>query len=101
MQGPKLFACPESLAKIYHADSVIDRTDVYRRTSKLCQRKQGETIKIENKGDTPTEYRFEEDPTNTFEAKPRLGVVEAGGFTLVALKYTPNEIVMPKNYKKY
>ena len=51
-----------------------------------------QTIKIENKGDTPTEYRFEEDPTNTFEAKPRLGVVEAGGFTLVALKYTPNEI---------
>jgi hypothetical protein len=51
-----------------------------------------QTIKIDNKGDTPTEYQFEEDPTRTFEAKPRIGVIDPGGFTLVALKYTPNTI---------
>jgi hypothetical protein len=48
-----------------------------------------QTIKITNMGDTPTEYSFEDDPSGVFEAKPRLGVVEAGGFALVALRFKP------------
>ena len=48
-----------------------------------------QTIKVENKGDTPTEYQFEIDRSGVFEAKPRLGVVEAGGFALVALRFKP------------
>ena len=48
-----------------------------------------QTIKLTNLGDTPTEYQFEEDPGGVFEAKPRLGVIDAGGFALVALRFQP------------
>ena len=52
-----------------------------------------QTIKIENNGDTPTEYQFDKDSEGLFQAKPRLGVVDPGGFILVALKYKPVSVV--------
>ena len=59
-----------------------------------------QTIKIENNGDTPTEYQFDKDSEGLFQAKPRLGVVEPGGFILVALKYKPTHIGWSKTSLK-
>ena len=51
-----------------------------------------QTVQMTNRGDTPTTFAFESDPSRVFTIKPDNGVIEAGGFTLVAIRFTPNSV---------
>ena len=48
-----------------------------------------QTIRLQNNGDTPATFRFYEDASGTFLARPDSGLIGMNRFVLVSLRFTP------------
>ena len=48
-----------------------------------------QTIRLRNNGDTPATFRFSEDGSGTFMARPDSGLIGMNRFVLVSLRFTP------------